>query len=690
MRLNFGQRLKALGFGLGLAFSGRAPEEEIVGRTSQAGLFPSLTNPVKKHGAAWLKMYGEHPWLHIAVSRIAENCAAVQWHLYNSKEKKSRKEITDHRFLPLFEQPSPDFSGYILRLMTQAWIELQGEAFWIFERNKFGVMQEMWPVPPTWVFETPRPDFPFFRINLRGKQYTPPETDIAWFKNPSLVDPYGRGKGAAESAGDDVESDEYAAKWQKRFFSNSARPDVVISTKSRLDEANSQRLKDQWIEKYSGFWNAFKPAVLDGDTTVIPLTKGQQEMDFVESRKSARDNIIGNFGIPLSVLGIVENVNRANAETGEYTFNKNIILPRCIFWRDEYNKILRREYGKGLEFDFDNPVPEDRYTKLNEANEGLGRGAITVNEWREKMGFEARKDGDVFLIPFSLVPTPTLRSLPSGAMEGKQIQVTRSYRRGISNEEWERRWTMFIRQINPRERNYRRLLTAFWQEQEDEVKAKITAASREFSNIEGKPSDFLFDSEKWGKKLNGLSKTALKDSLKAAGLSAMKEINSGVDFDLYDPKAVKYIEKRLSEHLGQKITDQVLNALQQELEDGYEAGEGIPQIMERVEAVYDAAKGYQAERLARTEIVGSSNYGAQLAYSQAGVELKSWMAALDERTRESHIEAHRQYQAEPIPVDAEFEVGDGAGPCPGAIGLAEEDINCRCTINPVIPEIEEE
>ena len=28
----------------------------------------------------------------------------------------------------------------------------------------------------------------------------------------------------------------------------------------------------------------------------------------------------------------------------------------------------------------------------------------------------------------------------------------------------------------------------------------------------------------------------------------------------------------------------------------------------------------------------------------------------------------------------DFEVGDGSGPAPGQIGLAEEDINCRCSM----------
>jgi hypothetical protein len=64
---------------------------------------------------------------------------------------------------------------------------------------------------------------------------------------------------------------------------------------------------------------------------------------------------------------------------------------------------------------------------------------------------------------------------------------------------------------------------------------------------------------------------------------------------------------------------------------------------------------------------------------------KGWLAALDENTRETHIEAAREYDdSGAIALDEDFYVGDGHGQAPGQIGSAEEDINCRCSIYPVI------
>jgi hypothetical protein len=51
-------------------------------------------------------------------------------------------------------------------------------------------------------------------------------------------------------------------------------------------------------------------------------------------------------------------------------------------------------------------------------------------------------------------------------------------------------------------------------------------------------------------------------------------------------------------------------------------------------------------------------------------------SALDDRTRDDHIDAHGQT----VPLGDDFVVGGESGPGPGMIGSAEQDINCRCAM----------
>ena len=74
------------------------------------------------------------------------------------------------------------------------------------------------------------------------------------------------------------------------------------------------------------------------------------------------------------------------------------------------------------------------------------------------------------------------------------------------------------------------------------------------------------------------------------------------------------------------------------------------------------------------------NEAAIETYRQSGVvERKIWLAALDDRTRDAHREAHRQV----VELEAAFLVGGESISHPGE-GSPENAINCRCTVAPIV------
>ena len=103
-----------------------------------------------------------------------------------------------------------------------------------------------------------------------------------------------------------------------------------------------------------------------------------------------------------------------------------------------------------------------------------------------------------------------------------------------------------------------------------------------------------------------------------------------------------------------------------------------------------AKVAWQALRIARTEVHTAAVMSTQEATKTAGEEFgivwgKYWLAANDERTRESHAAAGERYSEEnPISMDAKYEIGreDGGvdmlsfpGDPSGSPGTI---INCRC------------
>jgi len=140
-----------------------------------------------------------------------------------------------------------------------------------------------------------------------------------------------------------------------------------------------------------------------------------------------------------------------------------------------------------------------------------------------------------------------------------------------------------------------------------------------------------------------------------------------------------------------RIPDEVYALIVSELEHGLREGESIPDMARRVERVLTATGSERwpnrARTVARTETIGAVNAGvfraAVLDAQDRGdvAPAKVWIATEDARTRPSHTEADKQRTLLLSP----FRVGGADLMFPGdPRGPAQEVINCRCSLLPVV------
>lgn len=128
-----------------------------------------------------------------------------------------------------------------------------------------------------------------------------------------------------------------------------------------------------------------------------------------------------------------------------------------------------------------------------------------------------------------------------------------------------------------------------------------------------------------------------------------------------------------SRHVTSAVTQAVLQ------------GQTVPQLAASIAGIA-AMDQRAAMKAARTAITSAHSLGKLKGYERAagmGIDVKKqWLAALDSRTRGSH----RHLDGETVELDAEFSnglryPGDPDGP-------ASEVYNCRCTMVPVIGDVE--
>jgi HK97 family phage portal protein len=315
--------------------------------------------------------------VHPIVSRLAESTAGVQWGLWRksaSGRKEDRTPVRSHAVLDLLNHPNQFQSRMHVFEAAQQHFELTGEmSIALGFSPGVALPLDMWVLRPDRIQPVPDP-FAF----LKGWVYTAPgdaekiplETwELLRMVRPSPLDPY-RGMGPIQALLRDLDAQKHSKEWQASFFANSARPGGIIEVDRRLGDDEFDEMRERWNEQHRGISKAHRVAIIENGAKWTETAFSLRDMQMAELDTVGRDKALVAFGMPKSMLGIVEDVNRANAEAGEYLFARWMTRPRLERWREMLNHQLMPLYGprsaSGLELDFEDPVPENSEAALAE------------------------------------------------------------------------------------------------------------------------------------------------------------------------------------------------------------------------------------------------------------------------------------------------------------------------------------
>ncbi|MCC6315424.1 MAG: minor capsid protein [Thermomicrobiales bacterium] len=189
-----------------------------------------------------------------------------------------------------------------------------------------------------------------------------------------------------------------------------------------------------------------------------------------------------------------------------------------------------------------------------------------------------------------------------------------------------------------------------------------------------------FNLARWIREFSIGIRPVLHDVMGEAGAQSMDDLGVGINFDLFDPNVINALEKQV-QRFAREVNETTWDRLKDSLGAGYEAGETVDQLAERVNAVMGDRIASSGETIARTESNITHSNADILSWKQSGVVGgKEWLAALDDRTRESHVSAHGQI----VGLDEPFNVGGHRMQGPGLGGPASEVVNCRCAMTAVL------
>jgi HK97 family phage portal protein len=669
--------------------------------------------------------YEGHVWVRKAIDTIARNLAQLQLEVVQGPAK---EPVAGHPLTALFAHVNDAMAGPDLWTQWAVNMMLGGEVGFELVKNQGGKYREIWPRQSQDYavrVEKERKRYQGvvgYRIddNL-GDPYTLPPDEFQHFKlyNPMNV---WRGLAPLTAIRIGLRIDQYAQAWARQFFANQARPDFAIISPQGLTQTERDELLASLTRKHGDLEDWHKPIVLEeGVTDIKAFSYPPRDIEWLEQRKLARDEIGAIFGVPDELLGFgrntYENFGQAFRVLWQLTLMPLILMRDTWlteFWRTK-GQLLTPQQAVRTDTSQIAALQADMGDKVTQAGQLWAMGA-PFNQLNAalKLGIGDVPGGDQGYLPLTLMPVDqrldlSARAQPTGTTPPPGAAVTPggmivtgpggipmgiepvwaaeedNARYPFGSDIHKALWYLYKAKTDGRIRGMKRLIRKRFQEEQNDINELIRASDNTAQLTVADIYDRPGQEELWVEAMLPFT----LDTVEAGADHALEQLGRATEdaedgkdastllgsFDIHNPQVVAAIQE-IAWQFVWELTGETQAQLEGLLELASTEGWSVPKLSEELTALYSGFKGVRTNK--------AFNLGSQWLYESENVEKRGWLSALDARTRTEvfdHVSAHDEEQPMGKPFlrtgEALMYPGDPNG-SPGNI------INCRCTIYPVV------
>ena len=522
--------------------------------------------------------------------------------------KKNGDAYVNHPVLTLYQQPNPRTnSSDFIHLWAMMQI-IYGETFWYLAKgeNSNRVKEVYLLNPESMQLEISEGEVVGYWMRKANGDRIPLGVDeIIHDKRANPFNEY-RGMSVLEKAAVYVDTEINTATFTLNYIKNNASPSGILNLPEMTKEA-FEKFKRQWKEKYEGVNNAGKTAIINGgkaDFKAVGATL--KDVDQKVTRQMAKEDVLMMLGVPKPLLGMTDEngFGRANVEALELIFAKHTLQPLMKRLDRIYTQLAKTMVGE-IQITHESPVPQDKEYR-HTVNKDLVNVAITVNEVRESLGLKPLPDGDVLA---------TAR--PEAAKSIKIVKkktISKSEQVRKIAEEQEQFRVSLVKTNDIYAKKIKSAISKFASAQEQRIKDKIGVNKKAYE-------DWLFNVKEESEELALLLLPLIVELMETQSEDVAHFITGQV-LEL-TPEIKRESQARILQIAG-LYNQETITRLEKTLSDGVTNNESLVQLKKRVEAEFEAAKGYRAERIAKTESLKASNRTAELVYKYNGFSEVEW------------------------------------------------------------------
>lgn len=542
--------------------------------------------------------------------------------IYEPKVSKPNGDYYDqHPLYLLYNYPNPiqrsasDFV-HLYAMLT----EIYGETFWYLVRGEqSNKIKEIYLLNPSQMeLVMDNGELVGYVLHKSNGQQIPFGLDEIY--HDKLPNPFNewRGMSVMERASQYIDIELTTTSFTLNYMKNNASPSGIVTLPS-MDKEAFKLFTAQWREGYEGPENAGKTAFIRGgeaDFKAVGATL--KDVDQEITRRMAKEDVLMMFEVPKPLLGGTDDngFGRANVEALTYVFMSQKINPMMERLDRIYEAIIKMQpQQRGITSGGDkvthiSPVPEDKEF-MQKQNAELVNVALTVNEVRERIGYGPIEGGDVLDTSNTIAPAAPTKAATKVVLKKSLTTAEKAKIKHREQEQFRKKVedtnTLYATQV-------KREMAKFAGEQEAYVIDRIDATSKSFE-------EWLFNVKDESVKLaEGITPIILE--LMQAQTEDAANFVTGEVITISD-QVRKTVAAQIQQVAGVFNAD-TITALEQTLSEGQASGESLAKLKKRVESVYSDAKGYRAERIARTESSRAGNRSVELTYNENGWSEVEW------------------------------------------------------------------
>lgn len=564
------------------------------------------------------------------------------------KQQKQLREITTW-----LRRPNPKHGMRALLYTVVQHLAINGDAFWYVSRDKKGMPLEIWPMHPalTRVAITQEGEVLGYVMTSPGNEkivFKPEEVIHFQLPNPNS-DVYGEGRVEllVEEAGIDLQ----ALRSNKSIFINGLSPSALILLDDQADSDDAKSLTDTIRQGHTGADNRNKLLALARVRDFKPYSISPKEMDFLGLRKLATEKVTAVMGVPKVLLGNHNSGDYATTKFLVREMHQNVFEPVQAIISEIITEDLIHSINPDFEYVLNKPDASDPDVLRKDQMAAAQQGILTNDEVRRDSFGKDPLDEEIE--PEKPAPKEQPSDAPGDLDENHgnsddapdDVEATKSIHKAAEDdidplaiERDELMAAMDEELVDP--------IADHFQEQEDAFLARLPEELTDENLVSYVDSDIsafdaafalLLGSLLYKPLLAGIdaAKHQLYDLLGNNSADNLR-IDMSLRFDQVNPVVQQYIQTDAFNHV-KGINETTRNQLRATLAEGLRNGEGIEPLRERIENVFESARGYRARSIARTETAQAfqhANHEAgRLLFEDGLVKYRRWMTAPEGDTR---------------------------------------------------------